>query len=170
MLSSRSSAFHLMTILILLIGIGVASAVAPEVHDKAHFFKDETIRKLDNLAREIERQFDRDVVVETVPSVPVDQLARVKAMTVQDRTKFFNNWCADRAEATVTHGVYILICKDPTHLALEITDRARPAFGHDGRDMMLGPLLKAFQKREFDEGIIAAMEFARSRFAAAKKN
>jgi uncharacterized membrane protein YgcG len=170
MLPSRSSGFHLITIPVLLIMIAVAGAVAPEVRDKAHFFKDETIHKLDNMAREIARQYDRDVVVETVPSVPADQLARVKAMTVEDRTKFFNNWCADRAEATVTHGVYILICKDPAHLAVEITDRARPVFGHDGRDKMLGPLLKAFQEKKFDEGILAAMEFARSRFAAAKKN
>ena len=27
----------------------------------------------------------------------------------------------DRAEATVTHGVYILVCKEPGHLAIEIT-------------------------------------------------
>src|SRR5438309_1036816 len=104
MVPSRSSGFHLMTIPILLIAMAAANAVAPEVRDKAHFFKDETIHKLDNQAREIARQYDRDVVVETVPSVPADQLARVKAMTVEDRTKFFNNWCADRAEATVTHG------------------------------------------------------------------
>ena len=103
------------------------------------------------------------------PSVPVDQLARVKAMTVEDRTKFFNNWCADRAEATVTHGVYILICKDPSHLAVKITDRAKPAFDKENEEKLIGPLLKAFREKKFDEGIVAAMEFAKSRFAAAKK-
>jgi uncharacterized membrane protein YgcG len=153
----------------LLAAVALASAIAPEVHDKAHFFKDETIHKLDGIAREIARQYDRDVVIETVPSVPVDQLARVKAMSVEDRTKFFNNWCADRAEATVTHGVYILVCKDPSHLAVEFTDRAKSAFDQENREKLIGPLLKAFRDKKFDEGIIAAMEFAKGRFAAAKK-
>jgi hypothetical protein len=121
------------------------------------------------MAREISREYDRDVVIETVPSVPVDQLTRVKALSPEDRTKFFNNWCADRAEATVTHGVYILISKDPSHLAVEITDRAKPAFDKENREKLIGPLLTAFREKKFDEGIIAALEFAKSRFAAVKK-
>jgi uncharacterized membrane protein YgcG len=169
MLPSKTVTSHLLAIPGLLIAIALANAVAPEVKDKAHFFKDETVRKLDGLTREISKEFDRDVVIETVLAVPADQLARVKAMSTEDRTRFFNNWCSDRAEATVTHGVYILICKDPPHLALEITDRARPAFGQDGRDKMLAPLLKAFKEQHYDDGIVAAVEFARSRFAAAKK-
>ena len=153
----------------LLIAVALAYAVAPEVKDKAHFFKDETVRKVDGLTREISKDFDRDVVIESVLAVPADQLARVKAMSTEDRTRFFNNWCSDRAEATVTHGVYILICKDPPHLALEITERAKSTFGQDGRDKMLNPLLKAFREQHYDEGIVAAVEFARGRFAAAKK-
>src|ERR1700722_12197510 len=117
MLPTRTTASHLLAIPGLLIGIALASAVAPEVKDKAHFFKDETIRKVDGLAREISKEYDRDVVIETVLAVPADQLARVKAMNAEDRTRFFDNWCSDRAEATVTHGVYFLICKDPPHLA-----------------------------------------------------
>jgi TPM domain len=169
MLPSKTIAFHLLAIPGLLIAIAFASAVAPEIKDKAHFFKEETVHKVDSLTREISKEFDRDVVIETVLAVPADQLVRVKAMSAEDRTKFFNNWCSDRAEATVTHGLYILICKDPPHLALEITDRARPAFGQDGRDKMLSALLKAFKEQRYDEGIVAAVEFARSRFAAVKK-
>ena len=169
MLPSRTTTLRLLAIPGLLIAIALAQAVAPEAKDKAHFFKDETIHKLDGLTREISKEFDRDVVIESVLAVPADQLARVKAMSSEDRTRFFNNWCADRAEATVTRGVYILICKDPPHLALEITDRAKSAFGQDGRDKMLSPLLKAFREQHYDEGIVAAEEVARSRFAAAKK-
>ncbi len=169
MLQRKIIAYHLMAIPSLLSAFAIASPSAPEVKDKAHFFKDETIRKVDKMAREIAKEFDRDVVVETVLAVPEDQKERVKAMTAEDRTRFFSNWCTDRAEVTVTRGVYILICKDPPHLALEITKESQSAFGKEGHDKMLNALLKAFHEKKFDEGILAAMEFARDRFAAAKK-
>jgi uncharacterized membrane protein YgcG len=147
----------------------LAHAVAPEVKDKAHFFKEETIRKLDALARQIARDSGRDFVVETVLTVPIDQKAKVAAMTSEARTKFFSNWCEDRAEATVTHGVYVLICREPAHLALEITKDSQSTFGKEEHDKLLANLLKAFKEKHFDEGILAAAEMVRDRFAVSKK-
>jgi uncharacterized membrane protein YgcG len=169
MLRSENVRFQFLTTGCLFLAMAAAEAVAPEVKDKAHFFQDETIRKLDNIARQTARDSGRDFVVETVLSVPVDQKEKVKAMSAAERTRFFSNWCADRAEVTVTHGVYILICKDPAHLALDITKDSQAAFGKEGHDKMLADLLKVFQEKHFDEGILAAAEFARERFAAAKK-
>lgn len=164
-----NSCRHLLAVLCLGVAMTAASAVAPEVKDKAHFFQDETVRKVDLIARQIARDFNRDFVVETVLSVPADQKERVKAMSAADRTRFFSNWCTDRAEATVTHGVYILVCKDPAHLAIEITKESQAAFGKEGYDKMLANLLKALHEKRSDEGILAAAEYARDRFAAAKK-
>ena len=169
MLERKTRWYPLLAIATLCCGLTIASAVAPEVKDKGHFFKDETIRKVDAIARQIARDSNRDFVVETVPSVPIDQKEKVTAMTPEARTKFFRNWCEDRAEATVTHGVYLLICKEPPHLDLEITKESQVAFGQEGHDKLLANLLKAFKEKKFDEGIVSAAEYVRDRFAAAKK-
>jgi hypothetical protein len=169
MVRFKARAYLPLTVLGLCFALPLAYAVAPEVKDKGKFFKEETIRKVDAIARQIARDSNRDFVVETVASVPVDQKEKVIAMTSAARTKFFSNWCEDRAEATVTHGVYILICREPTHLALIITKESQPAFGQAEHDKLLANLLKAFKEKKFDEGILAAAELARDRFGTAKK-
>ncbi len=169
MLITKARLSPLLAVTCLCCGLAIASAVAPEVKDKGHFFKEETIRKLDAIARQIARDSSRDFVVETVLSVPMDQKEKVTAMTSEARTKFFSNWCEDRAEATVTHGVYVLICREPAHLALEITKDSQASFGREEHDKLLATLLKAFKEKKFDEGILAAAEMVRDRFAATKK-
>jgi uncharacterized membrane protein YgcG len=147
---------------------GRAAAVAPEVKDEAKFFSPEAVKKANKQIHEIARKYGKDLLVETLPAVPGDQAAKVKAMSTEEREKFFHNWAADRAEAAVVNGVYIMVVKDPAHLQIDITPKATSAFPKEEFDKLRAMLLAKFRNKQFDEGLLEAVRMVDERFAAAQ--
>jgi hypothetical protein len=146
---------------------GRAIAVAPEIKDGGKFFSADAVKKADKQIREIARKYDRDLLIETFATIPGEQAERVKALSPEERAKFFRNWATDRAEIAVVHGVYILVCKEPAFLEIIITKRGHSAFDPPAFAKLRELLLKAFRDKHYDEGLQSAVEFVRERFAAA---
>jgi uncharacterized membrane protein YgcG len=152
--------------MIMLIFTGRALAVAPEIRDDGKFFSADAIRKANKEIREIAKKYDRDLLIETVPTIPGDQAERVKAMPREERARFFRNWATDRADVAVVHGVYLLVCKEPAFLEIIITERARQAFDKESREKLRALLLRSFHEKRYDEGLQSAVDLVRDRFAA----
>ncbi len=150
-----------------LVLVGPAGAVAPEIKDEGKFFSADAIKKANKQIREIARKYDRDLLIETFPTVPGGQAERVKAMSPEERGKFFLNWANDRAEAAVVHGVYILVCKDPAHLEVVITKKAKAVFDKEAFHSLRDLLLKNFRAKHYDEGLQATVDFVQEKLAAA---
>jgi uncharacterized membrane protein YgcG len=163
----RASPVFLAISLLLTIG-NRAAAVAPQIKDEAKFFSADAVKKADKQIRDIERKYGKDLLIETLPAVPGDQAAKVKAMATEEREKFFHNWAADRAEAAVVNGVYVLVVKEPPHLEIEITAKARSIFPKEEFDRLRSLLLGKFRNKQFDEGLLEAVRFVDERFAASQ--
>jgi hypothetical protein len=157
------------SLIIALAFTGRAAAVAPEIKDGGKFFSADAIKKADNQIREIARDYDRDLLIETFATIPGEQAERVKALSPEERAKFFRNWATDRAEAAVVRGVYILICKEPAFLEIILTPRGRAAFDRPAFQKLREMLLKAFREKHYDEGLLNAVQFVRERFATVSK-
>lgn len=153
-------------LMIVLVLAGRASAVAPEIKDGGKFFGADALKKANKEIREIAKKYDRDLLIESFPTIPGDQTERVKNMSHEERAKFFRNWAKDRAEAAVVQGVYILICREPPFLEVVITAKGRPAFDSQAFEKLRDLLLKAFREKRYDEGLQSAVDFVRERFAA----
>jgi uncharacterized membrane protein YgcG len=145
------------------------AAVAPEIKDGGKFFSAEAIQKAAKQIRDIAHDYDRDLLIETFATIPGEQAERVKALSPEERAKFFHNWATDRAEAAVVHGVYILVCKEPRFLEIVFTSRGRAAFDRPAFEKLRAMLVKAFREQHYDEGLLSAVQFVRERFAAASK-
>ena len=148
------------------IALAVALTYANSLHgpfvidDQAAIVQNEQIR-------ELYRKHHRDLLIETVATIPGDQAERVKAMPREERAKFFRNWATDRADVAVVHGVYILICKEPPFVEIIVTQRGRQAFDKETFEKLRDLLLKAFREKRYDEGLQNAVDLVRDRFAAA---
>jgi hypothetical protein len=142
--------------------------VAPEIHDEGKFFSPDAIKQANDIIREISRQSGRDLLIETFPSVPADQADKVKAMSTDERTKFFRQWAEERARQAVVNGVYILVTKEPRHLEVLYTEKARDAFGQEAYEKLRAELLKDFRAQQYDGGLLAAAKFVQERFAKSK--
>ena len=142
--------------------------VAPEIKDEGKFFSADAVKKANDIVREISRQSGRDLLVETFPTVPADQVEKVKAMSMDERSRYYRQWAEERAHRAVVNGVYILVTQEPTRVEILVTDKAREVFGQESYNKLREGLLKDFRAKQFDEGLLAAAKFVQERFAKTK--
>jgi len=134
-----------------------ARAVAPEIRDLGKFFSADAIKKADAEIREIARKHDLDLLIETYPTVPADQVEKVKALDGKARSEFFTHWAEERVKERVVNGVYILICQEPRYLKVEISGRGRKAFTPADRDRIFKAIRTEFAAGRFEDGLHAAI-------------
>jgi uncharacterized membrane protein YgcG len=144
---------------------GRAQAVyPPDIADGAKFFKEETLAKANQKIRSIYEKYRVDVVVETFAAVPPEIEKKYKEA---ESKELFVQWARERAEKLGVHGVYILVCRKPAHLHFHIDPETRKkAITFKDRDRIAGRMLEQFREREFDEGLLAALD----QIAATLKN
>jgi uncharacterized membrane protein YgcG len=137
-----------------------AFAVVPEVQDRAGLFKPETIAKADDVLAEIGKKHNKDLLIETYPTVPPDKVEAVKAMDKSGRAKFFQEWANSRARRRRVNGIYVLITKEPGHIQVEVGhETEKAAFTTKDADRLRDILIDAFQKKEYDRGLLEAVQF-----------
>src|SRR5262249_54827371 len=97
-------------------------------------------------------------------SVPADEVENFKKMDKkEERAKFFEKWALDRAKFRAVNGVYVLICKEPTYLYVEVTPKARTVFNKETRDKIREVLLTEFKDKRFDAGLLGAVKVVHDR-------
>lgn len=145
-----------------------AAAVAPEILDNAKFFSPDAVKKANEQIREIARKHGFDLLIETFETVPGDQAAKVKDLSTEERTKFFQNWSKDRMNHHVVNGVYILICKAPQSLRVELSERANPRFGDKFINEVVKALVAELKAKKYDEALQTAVKHTQERLASSK--
>ena len=145
-----------------------AAAVAPLILDNAKFFSPEAVKKANEQIKDIARKHGFDLLIETFDTVPGDQAAKVKELSSEERTKFFQNWAKDRMNHHVVNGVYILICKDPPSLRVELSDRAKPRFGEKFINEIVKALVAELKAKKYDDALQKAVKQTEERLGASK--
>ena len=83
-----------------------AAAVPPRVNDEAKFFSTEAIDNANRVISQIDRQYHRGLLIETVTAVPQELQARLDE---SGKETFFEKWAAERAEKAELRGI---LCVD----------------------------------------------------------
>ena len=150
--------------------INRSMAVAPEIRDEGKFFSAAALKSADERIREIYRKHGRDVLIETHATVPTADQEKVKGMDAAQRKGYFSQWAMNRTKARVVNGVYVLICKDPQYLYVDIHEKEPPfKFGPDSWKLVEEALRLEFKATRFDEGLDKALKVVEDRLALAKK-
>jgi uncharacterized membrane protein YgcG len=140
-----------------------AHAVAPVVNDRGKFFSADAIKKANLAIRELYLNDSKDLLVETYESVPSDSVEKVKGMSREKRAEFFKEWAESRAKTRLVHGVYILICKDPTMIYVEVTPKVRNVIDESARNKLRDKLVEDFRAKNYDDGLANAVKFVKDR-------
>ena len=137
------------------------AAAAPEVHDRAHFFKPDTIEKVNSVLLEIQKKVGKDLTIETVAAIPENLKAKFKSESSED---FFEHWTEQEGKRAQTNGVFILIVRNPSHFHISMGKTTRlKAFTLQDRDELRDVVLKRFRADQFDAGIVEAANFVLNR-------
>jgi Trypsin-like peptidase domain/TPM domain len=137
--------------------------------DEAKLFSDEAVKKVTEELRDIAKKYRREVIVETYPTVPAKDVDRVKDMTREERNKYFRNWATQRLHSEGINGVLILICKNPSHLEVEFSERVRSIFSAKDTKQIIELLVGKFRDKQFDEGLLDALQYVRDKLADADR-
>jgi hypothetical protein len=133
------------------------AVLVPEVKDDAGFFSAEAVKKANVIIKEIKNQFDKDLIIETYKAIPKDLLNQFEK---EGKSPFFRDWARSRAKSLEVNGVFILICKDPGHLEVEVGNvTGQKAFTTGNRDKLAGLLLEKFRAKEFDRALLDGSEY-----------
>jgi uncharacterized protein len=136
---------------------GRAAAVfPPPIRDEGKFFSAEALEKANRKVRQIYQRFQKDVVIETFPAIPADLEQKYKE---EEKAQFFNEWARKRAEELGVNGIYILICKKPGRVEVEVGNQTQKrAFTRNDRDNLVRKVLGSFKEKKFDEGLLEGLD------------
>ena len=136
-----------------------------EVRDRGKFFSDEAVKKANEDIRAIARKYDREILVETFREPPDGKAEKVAAMGRDERAKFFREWARERIKAENVNGLYILVCREPSHLYLETAGSARKVIDEEYTQKIVKKVLEMFREKKFDDGLRVAIDMVRERLA-----
>ena len=133
---------------------------SPGVNDEAKFFSDEAVEKANQTIQKIHADFmKQNVLVETVPAIPDELQAKAKAMG----DKFFPYWTAKRIEDAKFGGIYILLCRRPGHLQIDVDKRTgQKAFLAADREQLIKLMSAQLREKKFDAALLEGVAFVQS--------
>ncbi|HYV38068.1 MAG TPA: TPM domain-containing protein [Gemmataceae bacterium] len=144
---------------------GAAPSVAPEIRDDGKFFSAAAIKKADEHIRDIYRKYQRDVLIETIATVPQADMEKIKAMDAKGKAAYFLKWAKDRSGERVVNGIYVLICKEPRHLLVGINENEPRKFTPEIRAAVEDAFRKEFKEERYDSGLEMAIRVIEEKLA-----
>src|SRR4051794_40599261 len=157
---------HLNRLLAVLAGLvlallAYAPAARADVRDAASFFSADGVRQADELIGQIRQRHGKDVIVETVPSLP-DAPADATA-----RERYFQDETARRGKAAGVSGLYILISRNPSSLYAGVDPATQKnLFTLEDRGRLKDLLIQRFKAKDFDGGLLAGLRMVDQTMAA----
>ena len=138
-------------------GGGSAHAVfPPAIKDDGKFFKADALEKANKKIKELYEKYKKDVVIETIASVPTDLEKKFKE---QGAKKFFASHAVERVKTLGVNGIYILVCKTPGYLQIEMdSDTRKKEFTNSDRAKVNKSFRKSLGDEKPDEGLAETLD------------
>ena len=134
-----------------------AANVAPLIKDDGKFFSADAVAKANQKIKKIAQDFNKDLLIETFPEIPADLKKDYKD---ENKREFFDKWARDRAFENAVNGAYVLVCKSPAHLQVEVgKETQKKAFTPRNRNELVKILIDKFKVKKYDEGLEEAVDF-----------
>lgn len=137
-----------------------------EVRDGAGFFSAETVNKANAVIQEIKERFGKDLLIETVKTVPEGKEQEARNTDPNVRRRFFSEWARERARQARVNGVYVLICRQPGHLEVAVGNKTKQSgeFSAQAQSRLNQLLVDHFRRKDYNGGLIAAVDYVKDTF------
>lgn len=138
---------------------------AVEINDEAGFFSQSALDRANMQIADLRQKHGKELRIETFKAVPSDKVATVAKMSREDRQTFFKKWATDRATAEHAKGIFVLICKQPGHVQVEVDRQTRgQGFGTAERDQLRDKLLAGFRGHDYDKALLDSVDYVSRAF------
>ncbi len=152
-----------------LLWLAPARVSAADISDAGGFFTADTLATVNKSITELEQKSGHTVRFETFAAVPADKVETVSKMDAKQREAFFSSWVHDRAEATQSRGIVVLMCRQPSHLNVWVGKPIQQAgFGAAQAKTVKEAMLTSFRAKEYDKGLTNAVSLLSTTFSGLK--
>ena len=142
---------------------GTARAGEHRVDDQAGLFRPGIVKLADEVLDDIHARMNKDLMIQTFDTIPDEMQDAAKQ---QDKQAFYDHWVTTDARKLKVNGVFILITKVPPHLQIGVgAETRKQAFTLKDRDELVDRMAENFHNRQFDKGLMDAVNFVRDRMA-----
>ena len=159
----HSPFFKTISCLLLLSIIAPAVLADGGVKDDGKFFSTSAVDTANKELTRTYREFGKELVIETFATVPDDRGANLDSLKsdVKARNEFFRKWSVQRAEDRMVNGVYVLICRTPSHLEVRAGEetKKRGEFTQSDQDALKLILLTSLKEKSDDDGLQKAVRY-----------
>src|SRR5205823_2540233 len=125
--------------------------------DDGKFFSEEAWKKVQPAAERLLKEKNIDLLVETYAVTPKGDPDKLRAMSKDDREKFFRALAEERCKAEKLNGVYVFASKNPGFLWVELSGPAMSEFPPGFGSILSREMLAKFQKKQYDDGLKDAL-------------
>jgi len=140
----------------------------PPVKDGGKFFDAKALEKANAKIKDIYKKYKKDVVIETIDALSVDEQKKAKE---EGNKKFFPKYALKRIDDLGVNGVYIVISKEPRWAQFEMDPQTRKTvFSNADRDKAYSKLIERFKEKEFDQGLLDALDAIEASLKAKTKS
>jgi len=133
-------------------GVSTRSA-ALSSHDGGKFVSPETLQKFNAAAKSVYLRTGKDLVLETFTTVPDGKADAVKAMSAEQKEKFFHEWAAERVKAEDIHGILLLVSREPSRFYVWVPRDPTIGLREDDARRLQQIVRDSFREKKFDEGV-----------------
>jgi uncharacterized membrane protein YgcG len=135
-----------------------AATSKAEVVDNASFFSPDAVTTANEKLASVEQKYSRQLRVETYPEIPSDLKGQYSEAT---KREFFQKWTRQRAQQVGVRGVFVLICRDPSTLQVEIGNSISSSglFTQADRSRLRDLMVQAFKEKNYDKGLLDAVDY-----------
>ncbi len=126
--------------------------------DDAKLFSATTWKKVQPTADRLLKEKNVDLIIETFNVTPKGDAEKLKAMSAEDREKFFKDFVRERAKTLKLSGIYIFVCRNPGFLWIEMMGDGASTFPPGFGSKITSIVHTAFKDKKFDTGLTDALQ------------
>lgn len=126
--------------------------------DDGKFFSEEAWKKVAPAAEKLLKEKNVDLLIETFTTPPKSDAEKLKAMSADDREKFYKEFAQDRCKAEKLSGVYIVISKSPGYAYIAITGPAASSFPAGFGSKLKQAILTDLKDKKNDTALADALQ------------
>ena len=128
------------------------------VHDNARLFTADAARAAEDVIRQIKRDHDRHVLVETYPAIDGAPAGEGKE---KERNQFFTDRMVERGRALGVRGMMVLVVMDPPHVQVYVGATTTGLFKRADQEALTRKLAEVMRDKRFDDGLLKVVGFVK---------
>lgn len=134
-----------------------ATSCTAQIRDDAELFKPETKQAAEKRIKQIRETTGKQIAVWTMKGVPADRTKDINLGDAGQRKKLFDEMAREQIKALHLEGIHLLICEEPRHIEITVTDDCEPLFGEWYQRHLKKRMIGKFQPDNPDQNIFQSL-------------